>query len=191
MRIHRPCLFALVASICCIASAGVARADIVTNGGFETGDFSGWTQSGNTDFTGVTTGIAHSGDFAADLGPDGSLGYLSQTLATTAGTTYQLTFFLASDGQVPNEFQVTLGGTVWDQADVPSFGYVSESLTVTATASTTLLQFGFQNDNGSFALDDVSVNSVPEPGSLMLLGLGTSVAFASIRLRRRSSGARR
>jgi hypothetical protein len=184
MPIRRPCLFNLVASICCIASAGAARADIVTNGGFETGDFTGWTQSGNTDFTGVTTGIAHSGDYAAYLGPDGSLGYLSQTLATAVGTTYQLTFFLASDGQVPNEFQVTLGEATWDQTDVPSFGYVSESLTVTATASTTLLQFGFRNDNGSFNLDDVSVSSVPEPGSLMLLCLGTTLAFASIRLRR-------
>ena len=32
-----------------------ARANLVTNGGFETGDFTGWTQGGNTGFTGVDT----------------------------------------------------------------------------------------------------------------------------------------
>jgi hypothetical protein len=184
MRIRRPCVFALVASICCIATATVARADLVANGGFETGDFTGWTQSGNTDFTGVTTGVAHSGDYAADLGPDGSLGYLSQMLDTTAGTSYRLNFFLSSDGEAPNEFDVTLGETNLIQIDVPSNGYVSESLTVTAIGSTTLLQFGFRNDNGFFSLDDVTVNSVPEPDSLMLVCLGTTLAFAVIRPRR-------
>jgi transposase-like protein len=79
-----------------VASTGYATADMVINGGFETGDFTGWALSGNTDYTGVTTGIAHSGEYAAYFGPDGSLGYLSQSLATTVGTRYELSFFLAS-----------------------------------------------------------------------------------------------
>jgi len=56
------------------------------NCGFETGDFTGWTQSGNTGFTSVTGsfgGIApNSGNFPACMGPVGSDGLLSQTFGT-------------------------------------------------------------------------------------------------------------
>ena len=34
--------------------------NLVTNCGFETGDFTGWTQSGNTGFTGVSSFSLHS-----------------------------------------------------------------------------------------------------------------------------------
>ena len=34
--------------------AGAAQANIVTNPGFETGDFTGWTLSGDTTFTSLT-----------------------------------------------------------------------------------------------------------------------------------------
>ena len=111
MKLARNLTIALIAGIAC---PGYSTAGIVTNGGFETGDFTGWAISGNTDFVGVITGIAHSGDFAAYFGPDGSPGYLSQTLATTAGTSYKLSFFLASDGQTPSDFQVTFGGATFE-----------------------------------------------------------------------------
>jgi hypothetical protein len=187
MRVNRPAFSSLIAFIIGIVSVGYARAGIVTNGGFETGDFTGWTLSGNTDFVGVTTGIAHTGDFAAFFGPDQSLGFLSQTLATTVGTTYELNFFLASDGQTPSDFLVTFGGTTFEQVDLPAFPYVSESFTVAATASLTLLQFGFRDDNGFLNLDDVSVSAVPEPGSLPLLCLGALGVLAFTRLRPRRS----
>jgi hypothetical protein len=179
MCIRRRVLSALVALIACIVTPGYATAGIVTNGGFETGDFTGWTLSGNTDFVGVTTGIAHTGDYAAYFGSDGSLGFLSQNLATTAGTSYELNFFLASDGQTPSEFDVTFGGATFSQNDLALSSYTSESFILTATGSSTLLQFGFRDDNGFLNLDDVSVNSVPEPESLTLLCLGASVILAA------------
>ena len=184
MTIPRVALSTLIVLIGGSIGPAFASAGIVTNGGFETGDFTGWTQSGNADFTGVTTGIAHSGDYAAYFGPDGSLGYLSQTLATTVGTRYELTFYLASDGQTPNEFQVTFGGTTFDETNVSALPYSSMSIILTAASSSTLLQFGFRDDNGFFNLDDVSVSAVPEPGSLTLSCLGAVVILVSTWLRR-------
>ena len=57
--------------------------------GFEKGDFTDWTQSGNTDFNGVTGKFfgtpPHSGKFQAFFGSFDSHGFLSQNLATTPG----------------------------------------------------------------------------------------------------------
>jgi hypothetical protein len=154
-----------------LACSGQARATagFVINGGFETGDFTGWTQSGNTDDSGVTTGIAHSGSYAAFFGPAETLGFLSQELATTAGATYALNFYLQSDGLMPNEFQATFGGTKIDLTNLAPFAYTSETILLTASSSATLLQFGFRDDSGDLFLDDVSVSAVvPEPSSIML-----------------------
>lgn len=158
-----------------LGAAGPARADYLVNGGFETGSFSGWSQSGNTNYTFVSSSAPNSGNYAAWLGPVGSPGYLSQTVATTPGASYTLTFFLAGDGKTPSDFQVLFGGTsVMDQTNIPSQGYTEYQYTVTATSSSTVLQFGFQDDNGFLRLDDVSLspNAAPEPGGLTLLALG-------------------
>src|SRR4051794_31218171 len=78
-----------------LASAAAARANLITNGGFETGDFTGWTQGGNTDNTSVSSNAVdvHSGTFGARLGPVGPNGLLSQTLATVVGSTYTIEFW--------------------------------------------------------------------------------------------------
>ncbi len=159
--------------------AGPARANVLVNGGFETGDFTGWSQSGNTGFTFVSPNDPNSGKYSAWLGPVGSLGYLSQTVATIPGDFYTLNFFLASDGKTPNEFQVHFGGSpVFDQTNIPSQGYTDYQFTVAATSPSTALQFGFRNDQGFLMLDDVSltpsssVAGAPEPAGLTLLALG-------------------
>src|SRR5215471_3379908 len=80
-----------------LGSAGPARAmNLVTNGGFETRDFTGWTLSGNTFFTHVDCGTnvvsPHTGECAAALGAMGSDNTLSQTIPTVPGGTYLLSF---------------------------------------------------------------------------------------------------
>ncbi len=163
-------LLALAVSLLLVQTAA---ADLVVNGGFETGDFTGWTQSGNTDYTSVDTDSPHSGSYAVDLGPVGSLGFLSQTIATTAGASYTVGFWLQSDGSTPNEFAAYWGGTtIFDQVNVPSEGYTYYQFTEVASSTSTLIEFGFQNDPGYLNLDDISVNQVPIPGALCLLGSG-------------------
>ena len=97
-----------------IASPVPTRAgSLVVNGGFETGDFSGWDLNDPSLGTFVATAfgsyVPNSGDYFAALGASGLPGTVSQDLNTTAGTTYILDYFLASDGFTPNEFSVAWG----------------------------------------------------------------------------------
>src|SRR5436305_6063044 len=99
------------------ASTGSAlAANIVNNGSFETGDFTGWTLSGNTGFTGVEcpgAPFAGPGDGNCDafFGPVGSTGGITQNLATVAGVRYFIGFDFDPDGGTPSSFSATFGGT--------------------------------------------------------------------------------
>jgi PEP-CTERM motif len=158
---------------------GVASADIVYNGGFETGDFTGWILSGNPIPGDVDSSLPHSGLYEANLFAAGSLGYLEQFLPTTPGTLYNLAYFLNSDGGTPNEFLAQLNGTMLiDQTNIPSRNYTQYSFSFQATSTSTDLKFGFRDDPGSLHLDDVSVTPVPEPASMWLgvLMIGAAAA---------------
>src|ERR1700720_434988 len=84
----------LVAAVGLAALAGAApAAELVTNGSFETGDFTGRSLTGNTCFTGVDgNAVPGDGIFAAFLGPVGSNGTLPQTLDTLPGRFYNINF---------------------------------------------------------------------------------------------------
>ena len=74
--------------------SNIAHANLIQNPGFETGNFSGWTQSGHLGFTSVPTSpfYVRSGTFGAFFGPIGSDGFLSQTFATGPGDAYIVAF---------------------------------------------------------------------------------------------------
>jgi len=143
---------------------------LVQNGGFEAGSFTSWTQSGNTAYTLVTSSssFVHSGTYGAALGPSGSLGYLSQTLPTFSGQNYLLSLWLDnphnSSGATPNQFLVQWNGTtIFNQTNLPFTSWTNLQFIVTATRSSTVLQFGFEDTPYYLGLDDISVMPIPVP----------------------------
>jgi hypothetical protein len=107
-------------------------------------------------------------------------------VATTIGTTYDLSFFYDS-GQDPtfgSELLVLFGdptapsiSSVVDLVDVDSSGaYVQYTGTVVATSLTSQLEFLGRQDLDFYYLDDVSltpsVTGMPEPQSALLIASG-------------------
>jgi Bacterial Ig-like domain/RTX calcium-binding nonapeptide repeat (4 copies) len=143
-----------------IDSGGVegGTSNLVVNGGFETGDFTGWTVGKYQPEQILITGNAHSGNFATALGPAGSDGSLSENLATVAGQHYTLHFSLANMSSGANDFSVHWDGTsVFALVDAPSQSYTDYTFEVIATDNNTHLEFDFRQDPTQWRLDDVSV----------------------------------
>ena len=133
MRSHRSWAPAL-ALVACVSTALPAFAIPVVNGDFEAGNLTGWTLSGDTSFIGVEAGVGRNGSFAAFFGPD-PVGGISQVLATQAGTSYRVSFWLAlDDSATPNAFSwswngVTQGGAL---SNGVAFDYILKGGNVTA-----------------------------------------------------------
>jgi hypothetical protein len=176
MKLH---LRGATLSLLTLAVASIAplsAGSIVNNGGFETGDFTGWTQIGNTSFDGVTCpglGAVPEGSCEAFFGPVGSDGGIQQTLATTSGLQYLITFQFEPDGGTPSDFSATFDGSSLVSLTNPaSSGFQFFSFIRTATSNSTVLAFNFRDDPGFLNLDAVTASSVPEPVSAALLGIG-------------------
>jgi hypothetical protein len=169
-------------------AAGVQAAELVVNGGFETGDFTAWTTSDSfSTFYGVDGAGPHHGNFSAYFGALDPSDSIAQVLATTAGTHYTVSFWLDSEftsGDAAG-FVGTFGATTFislSDADA-DFTFKPFSFDVVASGPYTQLTFAAYNANFFYTLDDVSVTAVPENATYALMALGLAAVGAAARRR--------
>ena len=192
MKFNRITVLA-VSSLCAIVLSSYNQAQAntvinVNNGSFETGDFTGWTQTGDSSFNGVTCpGGAPGGSCFAFFGPVGTNGGISQTIATTPGASYIVDFWFQPDGGTPSSFSASFGGTTLSLTNPPASPFTEYSFGATATAASTTLAFDFRDDPGFLNLDLVSVNQTPLPAALPLFAGGLGVMGLLARRRKRKA----
>ena len=147
--------FALDSAAECARVAG----NLVANCGFETGDFTGWTRSGDPSATSITNAAAHSGSWGLFTGPVTDLGFVSQILPTVSGGSYRICYWLSNlSSGTPNRFQVSWGGVVIrDQSNLPQFVYEQDCHDVVASGDSSEVKFGFLQVPSFFDFDDVTV----------------------------------
>jgi hypothetical protein len=177
-----------------MASASASATQYLINGGFETGDFTGWTESGNFSFTAVEpTGYdydAQAGNYYVLEGPVGSDGYLSQTFTDTPGQTLYVSGWVIGNGGSPSDVNFNFDGATYISINpVPNQPWTRYSFTFTATGSDTF-SVRFRNDPSYSGLDGFSVGTfaVPETATwaMMLAGF-TGLGFAGYRASRKSA----
>ncbi len=167
-------------------SASAADANLIVNGSFEepsvwqssavteyaagSTEMPGWTVGGNSvDLIGETYWAAEDGDQSLDLSGSAP-GSVTQTVATTPGANYTLTWYMAGNtncGQAIKTMDVSWDGT---QVDAPTFddsgdsgtsmGWVELQLNVTATSASSTVEFADATLDGSqcgSTLDNVSL----------------------------------
>ena len=172
-------LLLVVGAAATLLFAYPAKANLITNGDFETGDFTGWTTTPAA--TGSSFGLT-----TLPPSPDGTLGVffsatgsdfdsISQTFVTTPGAFYHVSFFYQpvnnDPGHGDNEFRALFNGVVLYDNQNTNSGNISQTFTVQATGSLTTVEFQGRNAKGVDYLDNVSVTpaTVPDGGSTVSL----------------------
>jgi hypothetical protein len=215
MPFRGPSIAFAAAFVAAMSGAQARATELLTNGGFETGSFSGWTVGGNPQSDGVvvnysylgsyyggaTYSVVHSGSYSAEyVGNSSNIFTLTQSITAGAGLLTLSGYIGSYDASYPSGYgggaTIYIDGTALSlsaNSSAPSNGTMSlfqGSTTVTAGVHT--VEYSFQYSGGAtngFSIDDLSANgavAAPEPASLGLMLAGLgSLGF----LRRRAARA--
>lgn len=159
--------------------------NIVSNGGFETGDTGSWNIVDLSEdiFVVAEPTYVHSGTYGCKFGPyitaenpNGS-GSLSQILDTISGSYYTLSFWFLSNGTTDplNFFQVYWEGNLIADLSAENNPYTQYIYPVTASMNGSELLFLGDNEPDYYGLDDISVTT----SSVILLGTYTDTTVTS------------
>ncbi len=186
---------ALIALALLASASSASAANLVVNGGFETGDFSGWSSTGDTAGTTVSWQVPHSGTWHADIVPRIGYNHLEQSIQTIAGHTYDVSFYLLHPPFLFVPFNNAFSAS-FDSQNLLTFTnalgwyqYTHFTSSITASSNSTLLSFNSATE-AYYELDDVAViditptGGVPEPASWALMIVGFGAAGAMIRRRK-------
>jgi hypothetical protein len=204
-------VFLVVCSWSTCVSVNRSHAMLITNGSFETGDFSGWTKTGNVF---VVPSLASDGTYSAhfnrfDFSPNGTI---AQEFSTSIGVEYEVRFDHAviSAGFLNQRLFVdVLGNNVLLNQSVTDSSITSatdpnpsfEAFAFRFVADSTLTNVSFRDDNGNQTgstdtiLDNIRVSAVvPESNTLHLAGiviLATVICLRARSLQERSKSSSR
>ncbi len=194
-----PMLKTLCAAAALVLLTPVAHANLINNGGFEDNAFTGWfttisagsglsawtVESGSVDLINTYWQPA-AGSYSIDLNGT-EAGRISQSFATAAGQTYNVSFSMAGNtdntgqGGVIKSLTTGVAGNHTYTFDVTgnsssAMGWEGKNFSFVATGASSTLFFAGSSSNGAYgaALDNVSVTAVPEAEtvSMLLAGLG-------------------
>ena len=187
-----------------LISGLAASANLLTNPDFETGDLTGWEQSGWYVGTGAD---AHSGTYGGAYAvpsgrPSGDYYVALQYVPVTAGLSYDASMwdraviFNPSESFLEVVFHNSSGGWLGqtDTAAVTSSqayaqytlnGLVAPAGSVTASVRAVVHTTGVTTDNAWHTFDDFNFaqTAIPEPGTLAMCLMG--MGFGSILMHRR------
>ncbi len=160
----------------------------------------GWTVTGGSVDVVGTNFYAAGGGASQSLDLDGfNPGTITQSIATTVGTSYVLTFLYANNPNNPAfptaTANVLIGGSlVGGITHTSGTPYVLATYGFIATSTTTSITFASTDaptSNAGIALNAVNVfaGTVPEPASIAMVGLGL-VGFVGVAARKARRGAK-
>jgi hypothetical protein len=169
------------------AGSANAAVNLLVNGSFETGNFTGWTLSGNTGFLGVTTSFSgvlpQDGKYEVFGGSVGSDLIMSQTFTDIAGDAYTATGWVYGFGGDPSDFGISVGGSSIFLSPYPPSGWTEYTVVFVGSGSDTLT-IRNRNDPSYQLLDNFAIinSTIPEASTWAMMMIGfAGLGFAGYR----------